>query len=112
LLVRQASSKAFNQERNPMTGERRCNRALPDGAGGGPCQGYLDRADTATAASYVAFAGAGLAAIVSGILLSAGSDETGSAAGDETRTALVPRLRACGPALASTGLGAGCRFSF
>ena len=94
-----------------MTAMLRCNRRLPK-AGDGPCQGYLDRMQTAKTVAIVSFAGAGLAAIVSGILLSAGpagSDASAAAAPGAVSIARAPQT-VCAPSL--TAFGGACRFSY
>jgi hypothetical protein len=108
LLVRQSATTSFNNEQNPTTMKDRCNRALPD-AGGGSCQGHLDRMQTAKVAAYAAFAGAGLTAIVSAILLSAAPDSESA----QAHTAQLAHLL-CAPNLAvdASGFGAACHVRF
>lgn len=112
LLVRQSSANAFNEARDPISKMPQCNRALSD-AGGGPCQRHLDRGASARVAAYAAFAGAGLAAVISGILLSADSAPARDEPAPHARLSLrAPRVLGCGPALTEDNLGAGCHFSF
>jgi hypothetical protein len=67
LLIRYLKTDEFNSYVNQTT-KARCNAALAN-KGGGPCGGLLDAADQAKTLALVSFAGAGLVAIVSGILL-------------------------------------------
>ena len=66
LLVRYQKIDEFNTYVSAT--KSRCNDALLN-KGGGPCPGFLDAADQAKNLALVSFAGAGLVAIVSGILL-------------------------------------------
>ncbi len=66
LLVRYNKIETFNDYRSPT--RTQCNSALPN-RGGGPCPGLLDSIEQASTLSLVSFVGAGLVAIVSGILL-------------------------------------------
>jgi hypothetical protein len=76
LLVRYFKTDEFN---NYVSDTRtRCNNALPN-KGGGPCPGFLDAADQAKTLALVSFAGAGLVAIVSGILLATSPAAPGAA---------------------------------
>jgi hypothetical protein len=67
MLVKYLKTEEFNNymKNNLAT---RCNSFLSN-KGGGPCPGYLRSADQAKTLGLISFAGAGLVAIVSGILL-------------------------------------------
>ena len=66
LLVRYLKTDQFNDYVSDQ--KTKCNTALAN-KGGGPCQGFLNAADQAKTLAIISFAGAGLVAVVSGILL-------------------------------------------
>jgi hypothetical protein len=66
LLVRYLKTKEFNDHQKGTSSQ--CNNALAN-KGGGPCAGYLEAAARGKTFGLVSFAGAGLVAVVSGILL-------------------------------------------
>jgi hypothetical protein len=103
LIVRESNTVQFNQWRGPN--KEMCAERAP-GRGGAACVAYLDRMNTAKTLAIVTFAGAGLAGVVSAILLSAGSSAS-VAAGPGT----LAKAPACLPDL-SGGLGGACHFSF
>jgi hypothetical protein len=66
LLVRQQKAAQFNAYRGPQNA--RCNIPAPQN-GGGPCSGYLRSSEQARTIAIVGFVGAGLLAVISGILI-------------------------------------------
>lgn len=108
LIIKESNVTRFNDHNKQLMDEaRRCNEAKAN-AGGGPCPTYLDRARTAKTLAYVAFTGAGLAALVSGILISAAPSGDQAALGGRIARTEAP---ACLPTLGE-GLGGACRFRF
>jgi hypothetical protein len=106
LIVRESNTVSFNEHKGP--GGQMCAENLPN-KGGAACVTYLDRMQTAKTLAVVSFAGAGLAAVVSAILLSAGGGERVATAGTTTVAARPP---ACLPSFDGSSVGGGCRFHF